>query len=440
MKTKNTPKPAARSTKKISEATRVYGRAARQAAMQAELAAKAARHAERSASFIPAANVEKARANLAAMSAKQSGAASGTEQTAPVSFADKQAALYAKYMQSAQSAQAAKAEREPPVEPQIDNAALLASLKSQFDPEYESSSDQRYWRAQAALKQRINALEKQMNSPTNEALDIGSRAMYKYQISELSDKVKRLNDMYTKHKRLNDTSTLAKIKTALAKVAAQRNKLMTDYESENTLSEDDEAVTADQLNVGDPVTVTGDSKYAGKTGEIDSFGRDKSFVVVNLYNAGRHSFKSSDVIENLYAGSDGEESGMNDSDPQFRDWGHELDEALERTEFKPKPKAKPTEKSAKQVEKPGMVSSRAIDITPDLDPTEDEIIRTARAKYPNVRSDLGAVIKWVQRSQMHSKENTVALERKVRDLEKRLTAIETKPAPKAAPPATTGTM
>jgi len=55
---------------------------------------------------------------------------------------------------------------------------------------------------------------------------------------------------------------------------------------------------AENLHVGDDVIVSGDVNLNGATGVIDSFGQDKRFVVVDLYNHGRHSFHSSDVSAN----------------------------------------------------------------------------------------------------------------------------------------------
>lgn len=60
------------------------------------------------------------------------------------------------------------------------------------------------------------------------------------------------------------------------------------------------------LNIGDPVIITGDVQYKGKTGDIADFGKDKKFIVVNLYNYGKHSFHSSDVSFNNYVGHDDE--------------------------------------------------------------------------------------------------------------------------------------
>jgi len=86
--------------------------------------------------------------------------------------------------------------------------------------------------------------------------------------------------------------------------------------------------SAEELNVGDDVIITGPVEHEGETGVIDSFGQDKSFVVVNLYNHGKKSFHSSDVSYNDYAGSDEEEAEMYDRDPEFRDWAakQEVDE------------------------------------------------------------------------------------------------------------------
>jgi hypothetical protein len=57
---------------------------------------------------------------------------------------------------------------------------------------------------------------------------------------------------------------------------------------------------AENLHVGDDVIISGDVELNGATGVIDSFGQDKRFVVVNLYNHGPHSFHSSDVSANDY--------------------------------------------------------------------------------------------------------------------------------------------
>jgi len=85
--------------------------------------------------------------------------------------------------------------------------------------------------------------------------------------------------------------------------------------------------SAEELNVGDDVIITGPVEHQGETGVIDSFGQDNRFVVVNLYNHGKKSFHSSDVSYNDYAGSDEEEAEMYDRDPEFRDWAARQDVA-----------------------------------------------------------------------------------------------------------------
>jgi hypothetical protein len=68
------------------------------------------------------------------------------------------------------------------------------------------------------------------------------------------------------------------------------------------------AENVEDLNIGDPVIITGNVEFQGKTGDIDSFGENKRFVVVNLYNHGKRSFHSSDVSYNDYADKEVDES------------------------------------------------------------------------------------------------------------------------------------
>ena len=93
--------------------------------------------------------------------------------------------------------------------------------------------------------------------------------------------------------------------------------------------------SAEELNVGDDVIITGSVEHQGETGIIDSFGQDKRFVVVNLYNHGKKSFHSSDVSYNDYADSDAEEAEMYDRDPDFRNWAakQDIDESIDDGEM-----------------------------------------------------------------------------------------------------------
>jgi len=55
------------------------------------------------------------------------------------------------------------------------------------------------------------------------------------------------------------------------------------------------------LNVGDPVIISGNVEFNGKTGDVVGFGRDQHFVIVDLYNFGKHAFHASNVEYNDYA-------------------------------------------------------------------------------------------------------------------------------------------
>ena len=57
----------------------------------------------------------------------------------------------------------------------------------------------------------------------------------------------------------------------------------------------------DELQVGDPVIIGGNVEFKGKTGDVVEFGRDKNFVIVDLYNFGKHAFHASNVRYNDYA-------------------------------------------------------------------------------------------------------------------------------------------
>jgi hypothetical protein len=60
-------------------------------------------------------------------------------------------------------------------------------------------------------------------------------------------------------------------------------------------------ILTESLAVGDPVIITGNVEFRGKTGDVRELGRDGSFVVVDLYNYGPQSFQASDVSRNDYA-------------------------------------------------------------------------------------------------------------------------------------------
>jgi LysM repeat protein len=75
------------------------------------------------------------------------------------------------------------------------------------------------------------------------------------------------------------------------------------------LNEFDQTLT-ESLAVGDPVIITGDVEFQGKTGDVRELGRDGAFVVVNLYNYGPYSFHASDVEYNDYADAQDEQDSL----------------------------------------------------------------------------------------------------------------------------------
>jgi len=82
-----------------------------------------------------------------------------------------------------------------------------------------------------------------------------------------------------------------------------------------------EAPTAEELDVGEPVKIVGNVNYHGKCGHIDSFGSDKKFVIVDLGNDGLRSFHSSDV--SYYAADDNDEAEDGDIEESVDEAGED---------------------------------------------------------------------------------------------------------------------
>jgi hypothetical protein len=56
--------------------------------------------------------------------------------------------------------------------------------------------------------------------------------------------------------------------------------------------------SSEELHMGDPVIIRGNVEHSGKTGDVAGFGRDKHFVIVDLYNFGQHAFHASNIEYN----------------------------------------------------------------------------------------------------------------------------------------------
>ena len=85
-----------------------------------------------------------------------------------------------------------------------------------------------------------------------------------------------------------------------------------------------------RLHPGDPVIVTAPNEFEGATGEIYELSPSGSFVIVDLYNHGKHSMHLSDVEYNEYADDEDEddwydddeldEGRMNELSLEYEDW------------------------------------------------------------------------------------------------------------------------
>jgi hypothetical protein len=99
--------------------------------------------------------------------------------------------------------------------------------------------------------------------------------------------------------------------------------------------------SAGEFGIGDPVIITGDVEFQGKTGDVREIGQDGAFVVVNLYNYGPYSFHTSDVSYNDYADSedadDVAEGGILKSIKRgLQGWSGDTDLAITGKRNKPK--------------------------------------------------------------------------------------------------------
>jgi hypothetical protein len=69
-----------------------------------------------------------------------------------------------------------------------------------------------------------------------------------------------------------------------------------------------------RLHAGDPVVVTAPNEFEGATGEIYELSPSGSFVIVDLYNHGKHSMHLSDIAYNDYADQEEADDWYDDAD------------------------------------------------------------------------------------------------------------------------------
>jgi len=81
------------------------------------------------------------------------------------------------------------------------------------------------------------------------------------------------------------------------------------------------------------VIISGNVEFNGKTGDVVGFGRDQHFVIVDLYNFGKHAFHASNVKYNDYADQEVDEGRFKDLDIE-RQWnaGQQASQDFKRKE------------------------------------------------------------------------------------------------------------
>jgi hypothetical protein len=75
-----------------------------------------------------------------------------------------------------------------------------------------------------------------------------------------------------------------------------------------------------KLSAGDPVVVTAPNEFEGKTGEIHELSPSGKFVIVDLYNHGKHSMHLSDVEYNQYADEQEEDDWYDEGVAETAAW------------------------------------------------------------------------------------------------------------------------
>ena len=86
------------------------------------------------------------------------------------------------------------------------------------------------------------------------------------------------------------------------------------YTVQDVVPVEKELTEEQRLRPGDPIVVTAPNEFEGKTGEIYEFSPSGSFVIVDLYNHGKHSMHLSDVKYNDYADQEEADDWYDDAD------------------------------------------------------------------------------------------------------------------------------
>jgi hypothetical protein len=172
------------------------------------------------------------------------------------------------------------------------------------------------------LENRINALPAQAAQALNIDQDDSTVAKKQYRSPRVQAPLGDLDIQPPKSKvKVKPKTTATPPKSNAPKATPVPNP-----EDEFDLLNIDESVN--KLHQGDPIVVTAPNEFEGKTGEIYDFSPSGTFVIVDLYNHGKHSMHLSDVKYNDYADQEEEndwydeevnESNMSELDAMRQD-------------------------------------------------------------------------------------------------------------------------
>lgn len=167
---------------------------------------------------------------------------------------------------------------------------------------------------------------KKLGKTSSPSLNLEESLMAEYQAFTVSESTKltdKIADAKAKIKKLSAQKKgvalspdvdkqLKNAKAELEKLKKQKGSGVNLY-GESTLADYANTVVKEDVategNIGDDVIIVGNTQFKGKTGVIAGFSEGR-FVVVDLYNHGKHSFHTSDVALNDYADSEEERSDI----------------------------------------------------------------------------------------------------------------------------------
>jgi hypothetical protein len=151
-----------------------------------------------------------------------------------------------------------------------------------------------------------------------------SKEAIRQKIKELEEHIVKVKGGYELKSKHGDKN-LGKYPTRAGAEKRERQVQYFKHANENTIASEQDVAEDQQLHIGDPVIITGAVEFKGATGDVCDFGRDRSFVVVDLYNHGKHSFHTSNVEYNKYADRDDDELDiMENYLQQLKQAGYEI--------------------------------------------------------------------------------------------------------------------